>query len=72
LQKRKSIEGWVVVVAGASSGNDKAIALTHASKAARLVLAARMVRLLEAVAREIEDLGAHLPSGTRGLRRTLQ
>jgi NADP-dependent 3-hydroxy acid dehydrogenase YdfG len=57
LQERSSIEGWVVVVTGASSGNGKAISLALASKGARLVLAARRVRLLEAVAREVEDRG---------------
>jgi predicted RNA-binding protein with TRAM domain len=31
LQERPSIEGWVVVVTGASSGNGKAISLTLAS-----------------------------------------
>ena len=56
LQERPSIEGWVVVT-GASSGNGKAISLTLASKGARLVLAARRVRLLEAVAREVEERG---------------
>jgi short-subunit dehydrogenase len=57
LQRRTSIEGWVVVVMGASSGNGKAISLALASKGARLVLAARRVRLLEAVAREVKDRG---------------
>ena len=57
MQKRTSIEGWVVVVMGASSGNGKAISLALASKGARLVLAARRVRLLEAVAREVKDRG---------------
>ena len=57
MQERTSIEGWVVVVTGASSGNGKAISLTLASKGARLVLAARRVRLLEAVAREVEERG---------------
>jgi NAD(P)-dependent dehydrogenase (short-subunit alcohol dehydrogenase family) len=57
LQRRTSIEGWVVVVTGASSGNGKAISLALASKGARLVLAARRVRLLEAVAREVEERG---------------
>ena len=42
---------------GASSGNGKAISLALASKGARLVLAARRVRLLEAVAREVKDRG---------------
>ena len=60
LQERPSIEGWVVVVTGASSGNGKAISLTLASKGARLVLAARRVRLLEAVAREVEERGEAL------------
>ena len=57
MQKRTSIEGWVVVVMGASSGNGKAISLALASKGARLVLAARRVRLLEVVAREVKDRG---------------
>jgi short-subunit dehydrogenase len=57
LQSPTSIEGWVVVVMGASSGNGKAISLALASKGARLVLAARRVRLLEAVAREVKDRG---------------
>jgi NAD(P)-dependent dehydrogenase (short-subunit alcohol dehydrogenase family) len=57
LQSPTSIEGWVVVVLGASSGNGKAISLALASKGARLVLAARRVRLLEAVAREVKDRG---------------
>ena len=57
MQRRTSIEGWVVVVMGASSGNGKAISLALASKGARLVLAARRVRLLEAVAREVKDRG---------------
>ena len=57
MQKRTSIEGWVVVVMGASSGNGKAISLALASKGARLGLAARRVRLLEAVAREVKDRG---------------
>jgi NADP-dependent 3-hydroxy acid dehydrogenase YdfG len=52
------LDGWVVVVTGASSGNGKAIAPALASTGARVVLAARRVRLLEAVAREAEDLGA--------------
>ena len=42
---------------GASSGNGKAISLALATKGARLVLAARRVRLLEAVAREVKDRG---------------
>ena len=57
MQRPTSIEGWVVVVMGASSGNGKAISLALASKGARLVLAARRVRLLEAVAREVKDRG---------------
>jgi NAD(P)-dependent dehydrogenase (short-subunit alcohol dehydrogenase family) len=57
LRKRTSVEGWVVVVTGASSGNGKAIALALASRGARVVLAARRARLLQAVAREAEDLG---------------
>jgi NAD(P)-dependent dehydrogenase (short-subunit alcohol dehydrogenase family) len=57
LQKRTSIEGWVVVVTGASSGNGKAISLALASKGARVVFAAGRVRLLEAVAREVKDRG---------------
>ena len=57
LQERPSIEGWAVVVTGASSGNGKAKSLALASKGARLVLAARRVRLLEAVAREVEERG---------------
>lgn len=57
MRKRTSVEGWVVVVTGASSGNGKAIALALASKGARVVLAARRVRLLQAVAKEAEDLG---------------
>jgi NADP-dependent 3-hydroxy acid dehydrogenase YdfG len=57
LRKGTSVEGWVVVVTGASSGNGKAISLALASKGARVVLAARRARLLEAVAREAEDLG---------------
>jgi NAD(P)-dependent dehydrogenase (short-subunit alcohol dehydrogenase family) len=52
-----SVEGWIVVVTGASSGNGKAISLALASKGARVVLAARRARLLEAVAREAKDLG---------------
>ena len=58
MRTRTSLDGWVVVVTGASSGNGKAIAPALASKGARVVLAARRVRLLEAVAREAEDLGA--------------
>jgi short-subunit dehydrogenase len=42
---------------GASSGNGKALSPTLASKGARLVLAARRVRLLKAVAREVEERG---------------
>ncbi len=57
MQKRTSIEGWLVVVMGASSGNGKAISLALASKGARLVLAARRVRLLEAIAWEVKDRG---------------
>ena len=57
MRKRTRVEGWVVVVTGASSGNGKAISLALASKGARVVLAARRARLLEAVAREAEDLG---------------
>lgn len=57
MRKRTSVEGWVVVVTGASSGNGKAIALALASKGARVVLADRRVRLLQAVAKEAEDLG---------------
>jgi NAD(P)-dependent dehydrogenase (short-subunit alcohol dehydrogenase family) len=58
LLTRTGLDGWVVVVTGASSGNGKAISLALASKGARLVLAARRAQLLEAVAREAEDLGA--------------
>jgi NAD(P)-dependent dehydrogenase (short-subunit alcohol dehydrogenase family) len=58
LRAQKSLDGWVIVVTGASSGNGKAILLALASKGARLILAARRVRLLEAVAREAEDRGA--------------
>ena len=57
MRKSMSVEGWIVVVTGASSGNAKAISLALASKGARVVLAARRARLLEAVAREAEDLG---------------
>jgi hypothetical protein len=39
---------------GVSSGNSKAISLTLASKGTHLVLAARRVQLLEAVAREVK------------------
>ena len=53
----ESVRGWVVVVTGASSGNGKAMALLLAEKGARLVLAARRTELLEATAREVEDLG---------------
>ena len=60
MRTRTSLDGWVVVVTGASSGNGKAIALALASKGARVVVAARRVRLLEAVAREAEDLGAEV------------
>jgi NADP-dependent 3-hydroxy acid dehydrogenase YdfG len=58
LRAQTSLDGWVIVVTGASSGNGKAISLALASKGARLVLAARRVRLLEAVAQEAEDHGA--------------
>ena len=58
MRARTSLDGWVIVVTGASSGNGKAISLALASKGARLVLAARRVRLLQAVAREAEDRGA--------------
>ena len=58
MQRRTSIEGWVVVLTGASSGNGKTISLALASKGARLVLAARRVRLLEAVARGWKNAAA--------------
>jgi NAD(P)-dependent dehydrogenase (short-subunit alcohol dehydrogenase family) len=58
LRAQTSLDGWVIVVTGASSGNGKAISLALASKGARLVLAARRVRLLEAVAQEAKDHGA--------------
>jgi NAD(P)-dependent dehydrogenase (short-subunit alcohol dehydrogenase family) len=58
MQARTGLDGRVVVVTGASSGNGKAISLALARKGVHLVLAARRVRLLEAVAREAEDLGA--------------
>jgi NADP-dependent 3-hydroxy acid dehydrogenase YdfG len=52
MQARTGLDGRVVVVTGASSGNGKAISLALARKGVHLVLAARRVRLLEAVARE--------------------
>jgi short-subunit dehydrogenase len=48
----------VVVIAGASSGFGKGVALKLAGEGARLVLAARRIELLEEVARECERRGA--------------
>jgi NADP-dependent 3-hydroxy acid dehydrogenase YdfG len=48
----------VVVVAGASSGFGKGVALRLAEQGARLVLAARRTELLEELARECEARGA--------------
>ncbi|HET9448205.1 MAG TPA: SDR family NAD(P)-dependent oxidoreductase [Steroidobacteraceae bacterium] len=49
--------GKVVVVAGASSGFGKGVALQLAGQGANLVLAARRTHLIEQVARDCEQLG---------------
>ncbi len=51
-------QGKVVVVAGASSGFGKGVALELADQGAHLVLAARRTSLLEDLARECEQRGA--------------
>jgi short-subunit dehydrogenase len=51
-------EGKTVVIAGASSGFGKGVALALADQKANLVLAARRTELLEELARECEQRGA--------------
>ena len=52
-----SIQGKVVIVTGASSGIGEATALEFGREGARVVLAARRVNRLEALAQEIHALG---------------
>ena len=53
----ESLKDQIAVVAGASSGIGKAIALLLAAQGAELYLAARRKELLEAVAKEAQALG---------------
>ena len=52
-----SIQGKVVIVTGASSGIGEATALEFGREGARVVLAARRVNRLEALAQEVHALG---------------
>jgi NAD(P)-dependent dehydrogenase (short-subunit alcohol dehydrogenase family) len=54
---RTANAGRVIVVAGASSGLGKGVALQLAAQGANLVVAARRTQLLEEVARECERVG---------------
>jgi short-subunit dehydrogenase len=61
--------GKVVVVAGASSGFGKGVALELAGQGAHLVLAARRTQLLEEVARECEGRGGQAVAVTADVSR---
>ncbi|GAA0761028.1 SDR family oxidoreductase [Ideonella azotifigens] len=59
-QSQDSIRGQVVVITGASSGLGEATARLLATRGARLVLAARRVDRLQALAAELRDAGAEV------------
>lgn len=56
----KSLSGQVVIITGASSGIGRETALHFARERARVVLAARRKQLLQALEKEIQDLGAEV------------
>jgi NADP-dependent 3-hydroxy acid dehydrogenase YdfG len=59
---RKDISGQVVIVTGASSGIGRETALHFAREKARVALAARREQQLQALEKEIQELGAEVLS----------
>ncbi|MEE8243198.1 MAG: SDR family NAD(P)-dependent oxidoreductase [candidate division NC10 bacterium] len=59
---RKDISGQVVIVTGASSGIGRETALHFAREKARVALAARREQQLQALEKEIQELGADVLS----------
>lgn len=58
MAREQDLDGAVVVITGASSGNGRATTHAFAQEGARLVLAARQEEALRSTARECEQLGA--------------
>lgn len=59
MRKMGKLKNQIVLVAGASSGIGKAIALSLATEGASVVIAARRKTELEAVAHQIKESGGH-------------